>query len=57
MPLYGTPYRIVRPFMRVLCLPRRHGNWQREPLLAALAYSRSKRCKWCNRLVLKKEFR
>lgn len=53
----GVRYRAARPFMRALCAPRRHAHWARETMLIALASGRSKRCRWCNRLVLKPGFR
>jgi len=53
----GIRYRTYAAAMRPLCLPRRHAHWQRDTLLTALAGGRSRRCTWCNRLVLKPEFR
>lgn len=50
-------YRSEKPFMRILCVLRRHSYWEVETLLSALASGRSKRCRWCNRLVLKPKFR
>lgn len=49
--------RTVLPFMRPLCVLRRHAFWERDTMLTALASGRSKRCRWCNRLVVKKQFR
>ncbi len=42
---------------RPLCWLRRHRHWERETMLIAFAYGRSKRCGVCNRLVLKKQYR
>jgi len=50
-------YHAARPVMRLLCLPRRHAFWQRDTMLTALASGRSKRCRWCRRLVVKKRYR
>ena len=50
-------FRVLRVFMRPLCLPRRHAFWERDTMLTAMASGRSKRCRWCNRLVVKREFR
>ena len=50
-------YRAARPFMRPLCLPRRHAFWERDTMLTAMASGRSKRCRWCHRLVVKKRYR
>ena len=47
-----------RPLGRLLCLPRKHGQWAgRDTTLTALAGRRSKRCRYCNRLILKPEYR
>lgn len=53
----GVRYRFLRVFARPFCLPRRHAFWERDTILAALASGRSKRCRWCNRLVVKKQYR
>jgi hypothetical protein len=53
----GVRYRSGRPFMRLLCLVRRHAHWSGETMLAALASGRSRRCRWCSRLVLKPQYR
>jgi hypothetical protein len=56
--LAGTiRYQAARPLMRLLCLPRRHAHWARDTMLTAMASGRSKRCRWCNRLVVKRPFR
>jgi hypothetical protein len=47
----------MRPLKLPLCWLRRHRHWERETMLIALGSGRSKRCRTCNRLVLKPEFR
>lgn len=42
---------------RTICLAGRHSSWARETMLLALSSGRSRRCRLCNRLVLKKEYR
>lgn len=53
----GIRYRAARPVMRLLCVPRHHRRWGHQSMIHAFATGDSKRCRWCNRLVFKKEFR
>jgi hypothetical protein len=50
-------FKVRYPFMRPLCLLRRHDHWQRETMLLAMAGGRSVRCHTCNRLILKAQYR
>jgi len=65
MHLHGRadPWRVLwwrcvqHPLGRPFCLPRRHKHWARDTMLTALATGRSRRCRYCNRLVVKPPFR
>lgn len=50
-------FQVRKPFMLAFCVLGDHEAWQHQSLLGALASGKSERCKWCNRLVLKKEYR
>ena len=59
-----NPWRVIwwctaqRPAGRLLCLPRQHQHWGgRDTMLTALAGGRSQRCRYCNRLILKAQYR
>ena len=52
--IQGVRHRAAKPVMRLLCVPRRHAFWERDTMLTAMASGRSKRCRWCNRLVVKR---
>jgi hypothetical protein len=50
-------YSIAWPFVNILCLFRQHAFWERETIIEAMTTGHSKRCRWCNRLVMKKFYR
>ena len=49
-------YRLRWPVMRVICILDEHSFWARESMLVTLGTRRSKRCKWCNRLIIKRQY-